>query len=77
MDNSEDFNQVRKREDRVGIYTKVSMPRIRFFNQAINDACLKELEIKGNPIIWTNRRIGEHRISSKIDKGFENINSFN
>lgn len=53
------------------------MPNIKMFNQVINNTCLKEIEIQGNPITWTNKRIGEHRISSKIDKGFGNIDLFN
>lgn len=72
-----DFNQVRNMVDRIGVHTRVSLPNMRAFNQSINMAYLKEIEIKANPVTWTNRRIEEHRISSKIDKGFGNMDLFN
>lgn len=67
-----DFNELRRREERVGPKARVKLANLEAFNTCIEDFSLNELQSIGEEISWHNMRIGENMITSKLDRAFVN-----
>lgn len=67
-----DFNEIRKREERVGTRARVSQANIEEFNNCIENSSLNELQSIGEELTWNNMRKGDEMIASRIDRAFGN-----
>lgn len=69
---SGDFNSVRLTNEKVG-GRKLNSKVLERFNEAITEAGLMDLNLKGWKLSWSNRQGGEGRILGRIDRTLVNV----
>lgn len=72
-----DFNAIRCTSERLGSHASHRLNIIDLFNNSPDTIGVKEIDSRGGNTTWYNGRLGEHRIDSKLDHGFGNMEFFN
>lgn len=71
------FNAIRSTTERVGTHASYKQNTIDLFNNCLAAIGIKEIDNRGGSTTWCNGRLGEHRIGSKLDHGFGNMDFYN
>ncbi|XP_019223716.1 PREDICTED: uncharacterized protein LOC109205460 [Nicotiana attenuata] len=66
-----DFNNVLNTDERIG--SKVIVAETKEFKQCVDTCCLQELKSTGAFYTWNNKRSGEDRVMSRIDRVLVNF----
>lgn len=66
-----DFNSILNKEDRIG--SPVTMAEIRDFRQCVDTCCFQELKSTRAFYTWNNKKSGDDRVMSRIDRVLVNM----